>query len=126
MIYSILILLLLFSSFPVHSFYITNGAILEECPGSPMTFLARFDPTKMHCFNSAWRQTFIFLQYSCIRNVLTRIWTIKTSTGKNTAWPQVISLMTGKGKSMWTIPIEINDIRSCGRLYVLYQSLSGQ
>lgn len=92
--------LLLFSSVPIHSFYLTNGAILEECSGSSITYLPRFDSTKLHCFNSAWRQTFIYLQYSCIRNVLTRIWTIKTNTGKNTGWPQVMSLMTGKGKSM--------------------------
>lgn len=102
MISSLVILISLLSLFlcPVHSFYITNAAILEECSGSTMTYFDRFDPTKMHCLNSAWRQTFIFLQYSCIRNTLTRIWTIKTNTGKSASWPQTISLMTGTGKTI--------------------------
>lgn len=113
MIYSIIIILissLSFLLFPVHSFYITNGAILEECSGSTMTYIDRFDPARMHCFNSAWQQTFIFLQYSCTQNALTRIWTIKPNTGKSTGWPQTISVMTGTGNTTRTIHTNCRNI----------------
>lgn len=99
MIYSLLLICLLFS-ISVHSFYITNAAVLEQCSTQPMAYLDKFDPTKIFCVNQAWRQTFIFLQYSCIGNTLTRIWTIQTNVGKDFNWPKIISLMTDKGKSI--------------------------
>jgi hypothetical protein len=99
MIYSLLLISLLFLV-SVHSFYITNAAVLEQCSTQTMTYLDKFDSTKMFCVNQAWRQTFTFLEYSCIGNTLTRLWTIKTNIGKGSNWPQVISLMTGNGKSI--------------------------
>jgi hypothetical protein len=108
MIYSLLLIPLILSV-SVHSFYITNAAVLEQCSAQPITYLDKFDPTKMLCVNQGWRQTFIFLEYSCINNVFTRIWTIKTNSGKNFPWPPVISLIANTRKSIQLTLINRDD-----------------
>ena len=92
-------------SVSVHSFYATNAGVLEQCSTQTITYLDKFDSTKMTCLNQGWRQTFIFLEYSCINNVFTRIWTIKTNSGKNLQWPPVISLISNRRKSIRLILI---------------------
>jgi len=100
MIYSIIILILSLLLFPVHSFYIRNAAVVEQCSTGPILYLNQFDSNKMHCLNQAVRHVFIFLEYSCFQNTLTRIWTIRTDVNKGLNWPQEIDILTGKGKTI--------------------------
>src|SRR5690349_18640834 len=98
MIYSIIILILSLLLYPIHSFYIMNAAIFEECSLKGIIYLNKFDSNKMHCLNKIWRHVFIILEYSCFKNTLTRIWTIKTNVNKGSQWPQEIFVFTGQGK----------------------------
>jgi hypothetical protein len=58
----------------------------------------KFDPNKMPCLNQMWKHVFIFLEYSCNKNILTRTWTININVKRNSDWPQQIFILTGTGK----------------------------
>lgn len=94
-IYSIIILILSLLLSSIHCFYILNAGILEECSsGESMTFLNKFDTTKMNCLNQLWQQTSVRLEYSCTQNKLNRLWSIKIEVKKNFNWPSKIFFLT--------------------------------
>ncbi len=101
MIYFIIILISSLLLFSVHSFYIMNAAVVEQCSAEAMIYLNKFDSNKMHCLNPTWRHVFIFLEYSCFQNRSTRLWTLQTNINKGSNWPQEIYILTGgRGKTI--------------------------
>ncbi|UJR31772.1 hypothetical protein I4U23_019250 [Adineta vaga] len=79
----------------IHSFYIKNAAIVEQCLKEKHLYLNTFEPNKMHCFNNTWRQINVQIAYKCKSNQLTPTWTIKTSNKQYTTWPSDLHILIG-------------------------------
>ncbi len=102
MIYCILILILSLLLFPVHSFYIINAGVIEQCStGTTNLYLKQFDSKKMGCLNQKWRQVFMSLEYTCVLNSLRRKWKIQTNVNQGSTWPKQISVLTNKGEIIY-------------------------
>jgi hypothetical protein len=101
MIYSIIILILSLLLFPVHSFYIINAGVIEQCSTGKNLYLKQFDSKKMGCLNKKWRQVFISLEYTCVINSLRRRWKIQTNVNQGSTWPKQISVLTNKGENIY-------------------------
>ena len=98
MIYSIIIILLLSWLLSIHSFYVKNAAIVEQCSAGTNFYLNKFDSNKMRCYNNAWRQVNIYLTYKCKLRHLTPNWTIQTSNTQYPSWPSQIHVLIDTGK----------------------------
>ena len=77
-----------------------NVPVIEECTTGSISYLTKFDSTKMRCLNKGWRQGNIALIYSCINNVLKREWTVSTSINPSANWPPNIYIFTIKGNTI--------------------------
>ena len=120
MIYSIIILILSLLLFPVHSFYIINAAVVEQCATGTSLYLKKFDSNKMRCLNKPWRQVFINLQYHCINNSIVRKWTMQTNISGSSPWPRNISVLSNKGKIIYYSSKSTHDCEYDYKLFAMY------
>ena len=76
------------------SFYITNGASIEQCSTGSNSYFARFKSSQMRCLEKSWRHISMAMRHSCNSNSLKNSWYLKTELKGTSAWPTRISMIT--------------------------------
>ncbi|CAF1074546.1 unnamed protein product [Adineta ricciae] len=87
MIFFLVILLSLSWFLSIHAFYVTNAAILQQCPKVADVYLSKFDSKKLSCHKNALRHLTFTLTYTCQSNKLTSTWALNSNDKRTLKWP---------------------------------------
>lgn len=83
----VILLLLLSWLLPIHAFYVTNAAILQQCPKIADVYLSKFDAKKLSCHKNTLRHLTVSLTYTCQSNTLTPTWILNSNDKQILKWP---------------------------------------